>query len=161
VRTCSSDVRQVRDLLQHGGGGAFHTGVCAGAQQRHRAIGGLSMGAFQSVEIGLAHPDRFGYVLAYSGGFGALGPQPPASPEAQPPWKELLAQPSAKHLPLLFLGCGQQETGMLAPGKRLVQLLADRGARAKWADYPGGHVFSVWRNLLHESVPLLFKGARR
>jgi enterochelin esterase family protein len=129
--------------------------------REHRAIGGLSMGAFQSVEIGLAHPDRFGYVLAYSGGFGALGPQPPASPEAQPPWKELLAQPSAKHLPLLFLGCGQQETGMLAPGKRLVQLLADRGARAKWADYPGGHVFSVWRNLLHESVPLLFKGARR
>ncbi len=38
----------------------------------HRAIGGLSMGAMQSVAIGLAHPELFHYVLAYSGGFGSL-----------------------------------------------------------------------------------------
>ena len=126
----------------------------------HRAIGGLSMGAFQSIEIGLAHPDRFGYVLAYSGGFGALGPQAPPDPEAQPPWKDLLARPaSARSLHLLFLGCGQQETGMRAPGQRLVQLLTERGVHATWSDHPGGHVFSVWRNLLHDSVPLLFRGA--
>ena len=127
----------------------------------HRAIGGLSMGAFQSVEIGLAHRDRFGYVLAYSGGFGALGPQPPAHPEAQSPWKELLAAPApTKNLRLLFLGCGQQEAGMVGPGRQLVTLLAERGVNARWAEFPGGHVFSVWRNLLHDSVPLLFKGAR-
>ena len=127
----------------------------------HRAIGGLSMGAFQSIEIGLAHPERFAYVLAYSGGFGALGPvPPPPDPEAQAPWKDLLARPArAKDLRLLFLGCGQQETGMRAPGQRLVQLLTERGVKAKWSDHPGGHVFSVWRNLLHDSVPLLFKGA--
>jgi enterochelin esterase family protein len=129
----------------------------------HRAIGGLSMGGFQSIEIGLAHPDRFGYVLAYSGGFGALGPQPPSQPEAEAPWKDLLAQPASatKNLHLLFLGCGQQETGMLAPGQRLVKLFAQRGVNAKWSAYPGGHVFSVWRNLLHESIPLLFKDSRR
>ena len=129
----------------------------------HRAIGGLSMGGFQSIEIGLAHPDRFGYVLAYSGGFGALGPQPPSNPEAESPWKQLLAEPASagQNLHLLFLGCGQREAGMLAPGQRLVKLLAERGVMAKWADYPGGHVFSVWRNLLHESVPLLFKDSRR
>lgn len=127
----------------------------------HRAIGGLSMGAYQSIEIGLAHPERFGYVLAFSGGFGALGPvAPPPDPEAQPPWKDLLARPApAKDLHLLFLGCGQQETGMRAPGQRLVQLLTERGVKATWSDHPGGHVFSVWRNLLHDSVPLLFKGA--
>ena len=126
----------------------------------HRAIGGLSMGGFQSLEIGLAHPELFGYVLAYSGGFGSLGPQPPAAPiETQAPWVQLLANPSAttKRLQLLFLGCGQQETGMLAPGQRLVRLLQERGINAHWSDYPGRHVFSVWRNLLHESVPLLFR----
>lgn len=130
------------------------------ADPAHRAIGGLSMGAFQSIEIGLAHPERFGYVLAYSGGFGALGPRPPAEPiETQAPWKQLLANATAtsKNLQLLFLGSGQQETGMRAPGQRLVHLLQDRGINARWADYPGGHVFSVWRNLLHESVPMLFR----
>jgi enterochelin esterase-like enzyme len=133
------------------------------ADPDHRAIGGLSMGGFQSIEIGLAHPELFRYVLAYSGGFGGLGPQPPGmSIETQSPWKELLANPAAakKNLRLLFLGSGQQETGMLAPGKQLVKLLHEQGVNARWSDYPGGHVFSVWRNHLHESVPLLFKPRR-
>jgi enterochelin esterase family protein len=126
----------------------------------HRAIGGLSMGGFQSIEIGLAHPELFGSVLAYSGGFGSLGPQPPAAPiETQAPWVQLLANPAGTttRLQLLFLGCGQQETGMLAPGQRVVRLLQERGINARWSDSPGWHVFSVWRHLLHESVPLLFR----
>ena len=124
-----------------------------------RAIGGLSMGGFQSIEIGLAHPELFRSVLAYSGGFGGLGPTASAvNIETQSPWKERLANPgAAKNLRLLFLGSGQQETGMLAPGQRLVGLLQAQGVNARWSDSPGGHVFSVWRNLLHESVPLLFK----
>lgn len=133
------------------------------ADADHRAIGGLSMGAFQSIAIGLAHPERFRYVLAYSGGFGGLGPLPPAAGiETQSPWKELLANPAApeRTLRLLFLGSGRQETGMLAPGQRVVRLLRDQGVNARWSDFPGGHVFSVWRNLLHESVPLLFTPSR-
>jgi enterochelin esterase family protein len=128
------------------------------ADAEHRAIGGLSMGAFQSLEIGLAHPERFRYVLAYSGGFGSLGPMLPVRMDADSPWKELLADPAGarKNLRLLFLGCGQQETGMLASGQHLVQRLQAQGVTARWADSPGGHVFSVWRNLLHESLPLLF-----
>ncbi len=124
-----------------------------------RAIGGLSMGGFQSIEIGLAHPELFRYVLAYSGGFGALGPRPPAvDSETQSPWKELLAsREAARNLRLLFLGSGQQETGMRAPGQQLVRRLQGQGVKAQWADYPGGHVFSVWRNLLYASVPQLFR----
>ena len=108
----------------------------------HRAIGGLSMGAFQSVEIGLAHPELFRYVLAYSGGFGGFGPTQPGGIETQSPWKELLANPeqTKKNLRLLFLGAGQQETPLLPPGKRLVKLLKEKGINAVWADYPGGHV---------------------
>lgn len=126
----------------------------------HRAIGGLSMGAMQSVAIGLAHPELFHYVLAYSGGFGSLGPVSSSQDVAsQSPWKELLANPESakKSLRLLFLGSGREEAGLLAPGKTLVQLLKDKGIDARWSDYPGGHVFSVWRNHLNESVPLLFR----
>jgi enterochelin esterase-like enzyme len=126
----------------------------------HRAIGGLSMGAMQSIAIGLSHPEVFHYVLAYSGGFGAMGQTPgPTDIETQSPWKELLANPAdtKKRLRLLFLGCGQQETGLLEPGRRLVKLFQEKGVNAHWADYPGGHVFSVWRNDLHESAPMLFR----
>jgi enterochelin esterase family protein len=130
------------------------------ADADHRAIGGLSMGAMQSVSIGLSHLGLFHYVLAYSGGFGGLGATPAtADIETQSPWKELLANPAEtkKGLHLLFLGCGQQETGMLAPGQRLVKLFKEKGINAQWADYPGGHVFSVWRNDLNTSAPMLFR----
>jgi enterochelin esterase-like enzyme len=125
----------------------------------HRAIGGLSMGAFQSVDIGLSHPELFHYVLAYSGGFGGIGPETPGAIETKSPWKELLADPeqTKKNLRMLFLGAGQQETPMLPPGKRLVKLFKEKGINAVWKDYPGAHVFSVWRNHLNYTAPLLFK----
>jgi enterochelin esterase-like enzyme len=74
----------------------------------------------------------------------------------------LLANPAAtkKNLRLLFLGSGQQETGMIGPGKTVVRRLQEHGVSARWSDYPGGHAFSVWRNLLHESLPLLFRSPR-
>lgn len=126
----------------------------------HRAIGGLSMGAMQSVAIGLAHPDLFHSVLAFSGGFGSLGVEAAgADATIQSPWKEILADPAkiSKSLRVLYLGCGQSEAGMLEPGKKLVSALKEKGINARWSDYPGGHVFSVWRNQLNETAPLLFR----
>jgi enterochelin esterase-like enzyme len=46
---------------------------------------------------------------------------------------------------------------MPAPGQRLVKLFKEKGINAQWADYPGGHVFSVWRNDLNTSAPMLFR----
>jgi enterochelin esterase-like enzyme len=46
---------------------------------------------------------------------------------------------------------------MLEPGKKLVALLKEKGINVRWSDYPGGHVFSVWRNQLNETAPLLFR----
>jgi enterochelin esterase-like enzyme len=125
----------------------------------HRALGGLSMGAMQSVAIGLAHPELFRYVLAYSGGFGSLGVETASQDAAtQAPWKQVLTNPAdAKKLRLLFLGAGRAEAGLLEPGKKLTALLKEKGVRAEWSDYPGGHVFSVWRHHLNESVPMLFR----
>ncbi len=125
----------------------------------HRALGGLSMGAMQSVAIGLAHPELFHYVLAYSGGFGSLGVETASQDVVtQAPWKNVLANPAdAKKLRLLFLGSGQDEAGLLSPGKQLASLLKEKGVRVEWADHPGGHVFSVWRHHLNESVPMLFR----
>ncbi len=120
------------------------------------------MGAMQSVAIGIAHPELFHYVLACSGGFGNLGVEgSSADAETQSPWKELLANPekARKSFRLLFLGCGQQESGMLEPGRRLVKLLQEKGVNAQWADFPGAHVFSVWRNDLNATAPMLFRAA--
>jgi enterochelin esterase family protein len=125
----------------------------------HRAIGGLSMGAFQSVQVGLNHLELFHYVLAYSGGFGGIGPAAPGPIEEQSPWKELLAnsEQTKKNLHLLFLGAGEQETMMHEPGQRLVKLFQDKAVNAIFKTYPGAHVFSVWRNDLNYTAPMLFR----
>jgi hypothetical protein len=73
--------------------------------------------------------------------------------------KDLLANPeqTRKNLRLLFLGAGSQETSMLPLRKRLVTLFKEKGINGVWADYPGGHIFSVWRNHLHDTAPMLFR----
>ena len=126
----------------------------------HHAIGGLSMGAMQSVQIGLKHPELFHYVLAFSGGFGGIGPAPPGPIEEQSPWKELLANPqqTRKNLRLLVLCAGDKETAMLGPGQGLVERFKELGVNAHWKTFPGRHVFSVWRNALDYSLPMLFGG---
>jgi len=45
---------------------------------------------------------------------------------------------------------------MVAPGRRLVSQFKGMGINAVWADCPGAHVFSVWRNCLRDSAPMLF-----
>jgi len=129
------------------------------ADADHRAIGGLSMGGMQSVQIGLEHLNLFHYVLGYSGSFGGIGPPPPGPIEDQSPWKELLANPqqTRKNLRLLFLGAGDEETAMLQPGQHLVDLLKAQGVNAQWKTFPGSHVFSVWRNDLNYTAPMLFR----
>ena len=56
-----------------------------------------------------------------------------------------------------FLGSGLQEASMLDNGRRLVKLLQAHGVHAKWSEYPGGHVFSVRRNLINKTAPMLFR----
>ena len=51
-----------------GGVGVDHNGFLFVADRNHRAIGGLSMGAGQSMSIGLHNLDQFAYVAAFSGG---------------------------------------------------------------------------------------------
>jgi enterochelin esterase-like enzyme len=63
--------------------------------REHRALAGLSMGGGQSLNFGLAHPDKFAWVGAFS-----------SAPNTKPP-TELLPDPAAaKQLKLLYLSCG-------------------------------------------------------
>lgn len=95
--------------------------------------------------------------LAAAADWGELPHGRPVQGAFVVPFQAVGPAAAKKSLRLLFLGCGQDETGMLAPGKRLAGLLKEEGINVAWAGYPGGHVFSVWRNDLHDSVPMLFR----
>ena len=107
----------------------------------HRAIGGLSMGGFQSIEIGLAHPELFGYVLAYSGGFGSLGPQPPAASHRDAVAVEGAAGEPAGHDEEPAVAVSRQRPAgdrhARARDSGSCGCLQAQGINARWSDYSG------------------------
>ena len=81
-----------------------------------RAIAGLSMGGFEALNIGLAHPNLFAWVAGMSAAFHNTT------------YTEQLStlNPKQAHLRLLWISCGIQDR-LLVPNRRFVAFLQSRG----------------------------------
>jgi enterochelin esterase-like enzyme len=121
------------------------------ADADHRAIAGLSMGGGQALSIGLTHQDLFHYVLGYS---AAVGQQ---FMSADQEFKGVLANPAGANsrLRLLWVSCGRQDF-LYQANRQFTETLQARGVKLMYRETDGAHVWSVWRNNLNESAPLLF-----
>lgn len=109
--------------------------------RKHRAIAGLSMGAGQATQIGLANLDRFAYVGAFSGsGLGRFQPKPDSG------------------LLLFWMGAGSLESGRMTSGKAAVEAMNKAGIKAVWFESPGtSHEWQTWRKCLYDFAPRLFQ----
>lgn len=116
--------------------------VLAGRQ--NRAIGGLSMGAAQSLSIGLHNLDHFAHIAAFSG----------AGNRAE--WEKADAEMLNQKLRVLWLGCGTED---FAYGgvKALRDVLAKKNVKHIWRESGGGHSWPNWQVYLSEYTPLLFR----
>lgn len=124
------------------------------ADQRHRAIAGLSMGAWQAVEIGLANTDKFSAIGAFSGG-EIRNFDPKTSNNA------VFADAAAfnRKVPVLWFGAGTMETARVAMGRGLVEAMNRSGIKATWFESPGtAHEWQTWRKCLYDFAPRLFRG---
>ena len=123
------------------------------ADADHRAIAGLSMGGGQSLSIGLDHPDVFHYVLGFSGAVGGQYMDP------EQVFAQALSKPDVLNskLRLLWVGCGKQDF-LYQANRNFVDMLNKKGVKVQFRETEGSHVFSVWRNYLNETVPMLFTG---
>lgn len=117
------------------------------AEQKDRAVAGLSMGAGQSLTVGLGNLDLFGWVGAFSS----------AVPEQQN-LDKLLKEPDSinEKLKLLWIGCGKQDFLFEANQKFLERLKTDKITHTGHIT-EGAHEWRIWRNYLNELAPLLFK----
>ncbi|MBL8219960.1 MAG: esterase, partial [Bryobacterales bacterium] len=87
--------------------------------RNHRAIGGLSMGAAQSLTIGLHNIDHFAYIAAFSG----------AGNRAE--WEKADPAMLNKKLKVLWLGCGTEDFAY--PGvKGLEEMFSKRNVKHVW-----------------------------
>ncbi|HUE37741.1 MAG TPA: alpha/beta hydrolase-fold protein [Candidatus Acidoferrum sp.] len=112
------------------------------------AIAGLSMGGAESLIVGLNHPDRFGWIGAFS--TGGLTNYPVRFPA--------LNADVNKKLRLVWIACGHDD-GLYKGNKQFCAWLDDRGIRYAWTEMPGVHTYRVWRPFLAEFIPLLFQNS--
>ena len=111
--------------------------------REHRAIAGLSMGAGQSLSIGLKHLDTFAWIGGFSS--GVRGANPVADPEA-----------ASKKLRLLWVSCGDKDR-ILDASKTFHTTLEEKKVPHIWHVDSGAHEWPVWKNDLYLLSQLLFR----
>jgi enterochelin esterase-like enzyme len=107
----------------------------------HRALAGLSMGAGQSLSIGLKHVDKFGWVGAFSGGGGKAA---------------ATLTDGAETLRLLWISCGDKDNGF-KNNEALHNSLTDKKIPHIWHIDSGAHTWPVWKNDLYLISQMLFR----
>jgi enterochelin esterase family protein len=112
--------------------------------REHRAIGGLSMGAAQSLSIGLHNLDQFAYVAAFSGGGNRAE------------WEKADAAELNKKLKVLWIGCGTEDPGYKGV-KGMDDLFTEKKVKHVWNESGGGHSWPNWQVYLSKYAPLLFR----
>lgn len=114
-----------------------------------RAIGGLSMGGGQTMNVAFNRPELFRYIVLMS----------PAANNAAQNYAEVLKNPAKlnSQFKLVWLAVGEGDT-LTGPGDRLLSEAFTRaGVKHTFKLTPGRHEWTVWRHHLNEVAPLLFR----
>jgi len=123
------------------------------ADQKHRAIAGLSMGGMQTRIITLAHPEVFSHMGIFSGGSINV--------------EDLNNYPGFKEkVKLVFVSFGSRELDFMKGGNRnfggnpkdITDAISKEGINAHFYVSPNtAHEWQSWRRSLYEFAQLLFK----
>jgi enterochelin esterase-like enzyme len=123
------------------------------ADRDHRALAGLSMGAIQSLNVGLRHLDQYAYIGAFSG-------IPPEELDTQTSFGGVFNDPQAfnEKVHLLWFSAGSGEAWFVQNNQRFMTWVETVGVKAEYYESAGtSHEWQTWRRSLHKFVPMLFK----
>jgi enterochelin esterase family protein len=122
------------------------------AKKAHRAIAGLSMGGFHSMQISKEYPTMFDYVGLFSAAIfrGKEGIETYANTEAK------LERQFAEGVELYWIGIGKEDF-LYDENVRYRELLDSEGYPYTYRESEGGHIWRNWRIYLGEYAQLLFK----
>lgn len=123
------------------------------ADKHSRAIAGLSMGGFHSLQISKEYPDMFDYVGLFSAAI--LPREGEKSPVYQDFEKKLKVQFDKKPA-LYWIAIGDKDF-LYDANKQYRQLLDSKGYPYEYRESGDGHIWKNWRIYLSEFAPKLFK----
>jgi putative tributyrin esterase len=122
------------------------------------AIGGLAMGGFGAMRLGLKYPQRFRSIWAHSGWYGSgveLHRRFPGVPLIRAmtgltrgevdllPYAEIVAQLPDSMRPRIGFDCGTEDE-LLPMNRELHNVLAAMRIAHEYQEHPGGHDWTYW-----------------
>ncbi len=131
--------------------------------RRARAIGGLSMGGYGAMKLGLKFPDVFASVVAHSSAF-SFGHDPERG--KVPEWKRVFGEPvpggkddlyaiagklDPRKAPAIRFDCGKDD-GLLAGNRQFRRHLRKLGIRHEYGEYPGDHNWAYWDEHVQQAL---------
>ena len=126
--------------------------------RENTAIAGLSMGGRESLYIGLSMPETFGYIAAFSPGYGVFAYTANGVSEPGLFTKDSFTLPEAyKNNTLILINNGISEGGENAIGGDCHRALEQNEVPHKFYVTTGGHDFTVWKNGLYNFALRIFK----
>lgn len=119
------------------------------------AIGGLSMGGYGAMRIGLKHPDRFASIWSHSSAFCIDHLADPAMvddpQDAGVFWHAEQLVASGRERPVISFDCGVDDE--LIQDNRDLHAHMDRiGLAHTYAEYPGAHTWEYWDLHVREAL---------
>jgi enterochelin esterase family protein len=133
------------------------------ADQRNRAVAGLSMGGGHTLTLLVGHMDKFGYAGVFSSGvFELMGRRGgDAAADSGPSWEERNTEvldnaELKKGLQLLWFATGEEDF-LLETSRRTVDIFKKHNFDVVYKETEGAHTWINWRLYLNEFAPLLFK----
>lgn len=119
------------------------------------AIGGLSMGGFGSMRLGLKHADRFASIWSHSGAYD-LRDREGLSTEVEDPedadvltWVDRAAKRNSP--PVVSFDCGTEDE-LLDENRLLDQRMTSAGLAHTYNEHPGGHTWDFWDEHVQEAL---------
>lgn len=118
-----------------------------------RALAGLSMGGIQTLYAGLYHTDMFAHLGVFSSGWLPFY-QKVANDQYEFIDKNKAAIDS--QLRLLWIAMGGKEDIAYQNCQNMLKEFDTLKLKYTYSEYPGGHIWPVWRNNLYNFAQLLF-----
>lgn len=138
-------------------------------------IGGISMGGFGSLMLGLRHPETFSRIAALSPAcqmyelveHGTLPPEMIDSifkgeenylASFDPYTLAVRAKEQGTQMPMLFMRCGTDDHLVYKACRRMYDRLAEAGVPIDYDEGPGEHNYEFWNPRLREAMDFLTGG---
>lgn len=132
-----------------------HYSIAEGRE--NTAIAGLSMGGRESLNIGLHMPETFGYIAAFSPGYGVFAYEANGVAEQGLFTEDTFRLPDEyKDNTLLMINNGSSEGGENALGGTCHKVLTKNGIPHLFYVTAGGHEMRVWKHGLYNFAKRIF-----